>query len=526
MRNQTRQAIQWGRFSSDKQSEGDSRERQDRLNSQAAKSRGIKIIAEYFDEGTSVKDGATPMFKKVVASLPEGVGIVCENLDRINRGHPWRAKAYIAEILEAGHFIVTSQDGREYTAESIGQLETLVMGDMSANVAYAENVKRKQRVRAAKDSALELARKGKPAPLGAWLPAHVRYDAETKTYKFNEENRAVIKRIFEEYVSGKGCGNIARGLNQDEIATFRRKKVGGWLGGVVSQILRCEGIIGTLIVNDERIPNAFPAAISEKLFYKVEAMFKANKSRHGNYLGERVNNILRGVCRCAKCGNPMRIYIGDGGVMRIQCNGYRLAKCDQKNMVQYPELEYEFAKWFVPHAKDALLGSDENSTQIETLETKRAALQNRIDKTLALLDDEKLPINEIKSRLAKLENERRILDEELSSEKAKQSTLASHPETFKELDKIVDGILENQDVRRRVATLIPSIVQRVDIDLSDKMFPSFTCHLVNGEKIHWQYDVDEFVQPIKGITKDGKLVLGKGKVTEGKFKRQQLPKAA
>lgn len=519
MKNQNRQAIMWGRFSSDKQSDGDSRERQDRLNRAMAKREGIKIIAEYFDEGTSVKDGATPLFKKVVASLPKGVGIVSENLDRINRGHPWRAKAYIADILEAGHFIITSQDGREYTAESIGQLDTLVMGDMSANVAYAENEKRKQRVGEAKDSALALARQGIPAPLGAWLPAHIRYDAETNTYKFNEENRDVIRRIFAEYVKGKGCGNIARGLNQDGIPTFRRKKVGGWLGGVVSQILRCEGIIGTLIVNGERIPNAFPGAVSETLFYKVQAMFRANKNRHGNYTSERINNILRGVCRCVKCENPMRIYIGDGGVKRIQCGGYRLSKCDQKNMVQYPEMEYEFAKWFVPHAKDALLGKNENTTRIETLQTKRASLQKRIETTLALLDDG-IAVNEVKSRLTKLEKERQAIDNELTAEKTNQTTLATHPDTFKELDRIIDGVLDNQEVRRRVATLIPSIVERVDVDISNKTFPSFTCRLVNGHTIKWEYEVDEYVQPINGITKGGDFILGKGKVTAGKFKRK------
>jgi hypothetical protein len=139
-----------GQLSSSQQSDGDSKDRQDRLNWALATREGIKVIAEYFDEGISVKNGATPLFKKVVDELPAGVEIICENLDRINRGHPWRAKAYIADILEAGHFIITSQDGREYTAESIGQIETMIMGDMLTNVAFAENSKRTKRVREAK----------------------------------------------------------------------------------------------------------------------------------------------------------------------------------------------------------------------------------------------------------------------------------------------------------------------------------------------------------------------------------------
>ena len=86
----TRQAIIWGRFSSSKQEDGDSRERQDRLNRACAERLGVKVIGEHFDEGVSVKDGATEKFKQVIADLPAGVGIICENLDRISRGKPWR----------------------------------------------------------------------------------------------------------------------------------------------------------------------------------------------------------------------------------------------------------------------------------------------------------------------------------------------------------------------------------------------------------------------------------------------------
>jgi DNA invertase Pin-like site-specific DNA recombinase len=523
------QAIIWGRFSSDKQSDGDSRDRQERENRAIARQRNIKIVAEYFDEGVSVKDGATPLFKQVVAKLPSGVGIISENLDRINRGHPWRAKAYIADILEAGHFIITSQDGREYTTDSIGQLETLMMGDMQSNLAYAEIKKKKDRVNKAKIKRIELARQGKPSPLGAWLPAHVRYDASTSKYIINEDKRDVIKRIFNEYVSGKGCGNIARGLNQDGIPTFRvKKKKVAWIGGVVSQILRCEGMIGTLTINGERIPKAFPPAVSETLFYKVQGTFERNKKRHGNYMAERVNNILRGVCRCHKCDNPMRIYMGYGGTMRIQCGGYRVSKCDQKNMMQYPPMEYEFAKWFIPHAKESLLGKDSDASLIESLEIKRKEIQKRIEVTLSLLDTG-LAVNEVSARLAKLEAERTQLDDELSAAKAKETNATSHPDTLQELQRLLKGVIDNQEIRRKVSVLIPSIVKVVKVNLSEKLFPSFSCELVNGKVITWQYSPAEFRQY---CNKKGEIIRDrKGEVVEDAFggsysRKERLAKAA
>ena len=66
MKSTQRQAIIWGRFSSDQQKDGDSKTRQDRLNHALAKREGIQIVAEHFDEGVSVKDGATEKFKKVI----------------------------------------------------------------------------------------------------------------------------------------------------------------------------------------------------------------------------------------------------------------------------------------------------------------------------------------------------------------------------------------------------------------------------------------------------------------------------
>ncbi len=487
-----RRVILWGRYSSDKQGDGDSRERQERNNRRIAKERNIKVIGEYFDEGVSVKDGATQLFKQIISELPADVGIICENLDRISRGHPWRSKAFIADIIEAGHFIITYQDGREYTNESIDLLETLLMGDMQSNLAFAENAKRKVRVNEAKDTNIALARQGKPAPLGAWLPGYVTYNFDTREYVINETCKGIIKRIFREYLDGKGCANIARGLNKDKIATFRRKGCAGWIGGVIRQILTCEAMIGTLIFNGERIQHAYPSAISDPLFYKVQAMFARNTKRQGNYQGERVNNILRGILRCHKCNSTMRIYIGWGNTFRIQCNGYRVGKCDQINMLRFEDVEYEFAKWFIPLAKEKLLGKDSTVGQIETLTGKRQELQKRIEATISLLDSG-VAVNEVSARLNRLVSERKRYDNAIETAKAKETSAATNPETIKALELLLQGIRDNQEIRRKVAILIPSIVKVVKADISEKYFPVFTCELINGDVIEWSASLSEMV---------------------------------
>jgi DNA invertase Pin-like site-specific DNA recombinase len=508
MKSMQRQAITWGRFSSDKQADGDSKDRQERLNRECAKRAGIEIVAEHFDAGVSVKDGATPLFRKVIADLPAGVGIICENLDRISRGHSFSALNDIYNLINDGHFIITSQDGKEYNQDNIEDIGTVLTASMSAILARSENNKRTKRVREAKAQAVELARQGKAAPLGKWLPAHIKYNPETKQYDIREDRRKVIERIFKEYANGKGVVGITKGLNEDGILTFRGKgKLNGWQRTTVFCILRYEGVIGIFNYKDERIINAWQPAISEKLFYKVQAILETNKQRHGNYASDKVNNILRGLCKCPHCGSGM-IVTGD---RYLACAGYQQGRCTVKNMLaDYHHIEHQFAQWFVPTAKDALLGKDASISDIEALQAKRIALQGRMEQTVALLD-KGYATDIIEKRLAKLTDERDGIDNEIASTKAKQTVNAALPESFDRLNDIIDGVLDNQEIRKRVAAIVPTIVKRVDIDIKDKFFPSFAVHLINNETIKWEYQVNEF-----GI--DAK---GKGRVLDGHYEMKE-----
>jgi len=525
-KNSGKQAIIWGRYSSDKQAEGDSRDRQERLNRAFAERQGIKVLAEYFDEATSVKDKPTPLFMKVLAELPSQVGIICENLDRINRGHPWRAKAFIADILDAGHFIATSQDSREYTAESIEQLDTMVIGDMSTNVARYENNKRTKRVNEEIQKALDLARQGKPAPLGAWLPAHLKYNFETHTYDINQENKATIKRIFNEYKSGKGTKTICKGLNNDNTRTFGSKKEGAWTASTISKILRNERAIGTLTIKGERMPNAFQPAITESLFFQVQSMLAKNINRRGKRDAEKVQNVFRNLCFCSVCGAAVKVYAGK----YLGCSGYRRGTrdkngkpCTVKNLVPFAEMEQEFLEWFVPQAKDALLGKDDTLPVIDALQAKLTALQGKIDKALDWLVDDKSPMPEeqIKSRISKMEVEKRQVEASIAEAKAKSSSKAVLPNTLHQLNTLIHDstVLGNQETRRKIAALVPSIVQSVVVDIKSKLFPSFTCCLVDGQTIEWHYQ-PELGYDIIGADKDGKCVLGKPILMGGYYERK------
>jgi hypothetical protein len=264
-------------------------------------------------------------------------------------------------------------------------------------------------------------------------------------------------------------------------------------------MLRYEGLIGVLNYRNERIPKAFPPAIKEDLFYKVQQMCKQNKARHGKYSAVNVRNIFRGVCHCAKCGVSMRVLNDD----YIQCRGATLGKCNVSNVVKFSEMEFEFAKWFIEQAKDALLGKDDQQEAIKVLLAKHDAIEERMQVTVDLLD-KGYGVNVVAERLAKLEKEKAFVESEVAEIKAKQSSDAVLPDSIQRLGQLIDECqsfdksITNQETRKKIAAIVPSIVKDVRINLSDKCFPSFEIHLVNGEVHKWAYDVREFAIDTKG----------------------------
>jgi hypothetical protein len=208
--------------------------------------------------------------------------------------------------------------------------------------------------------------------------------------------------------------------------------------------------------------------------------------------------------------------------------GYRIGRkdknnkpCTVKNLVPFAEMEQEFLHWFIPEAKDALLGKDNGETSTDVLEAKQKALRSRIETTFALMDKEDpMPVEQIKARLTRLETERRAVEAQLAEARAEASTKATHPDTIHELETLIDACdTGNQEARKKVAALVPSFVKEVVIDLTDRWFPSFAVHLTDPKApvLEWRYDIVEFSREVKAFGANGTMLLGNPKILEGGY---------
>lgn len=147
----------------------------------------------------------------------------------------------------------------------------------------------------------------------------------------DEEQAAVVKRIFREYLDGASCIQIKNGLERDGILNGAGHEK--WCDTNIRQILTNEKYIGdailqktvtTNILKHKREPNDGTKApryyvsenhepiISREVFMAVRAEMQ-RRSRLTNPDGKRRNynarNALGGVLVCASCGDPFRRHV-------------------------------------------------------------------------------------------------------------------------------------------------------------------------------------------------------------------------
>ncbi|MGP3947305.1 recombinase family protein [Streptomyces sp. 7N604] len=131
----------------------------------------------------------------------------------------------------------------------------------------------------------------------------------------DERTAPVVRRIFREYLSGKGLQRIAEGLNRDEIPSPGAYGRGAppseaaWSKGTVRAILvnpryadppPAGGTDGERAVSDTIVPY--------EVFDQVHQTFAARRRVHhepGTATG-RQRYLLRGLLRCARCNRLMQ----------------------------------------------------------------------------------------------------------------------------------------------------------------------------------------------------------------------------
>jgi site-specific DNA recombinase len=210
-----------------------------------------------------------------------------------------------------------------------------------------------------------------------------RHPKMTRQYP-DHETGPVVRRIFDEYLSGSGSRTIATGLNADGIPA---PKGGRWLEGGVRRVLRNPSYAGRRShlgkLEDERWEGHEPI-VSADTFDKVQARLDRLAERLVHQTS--TTHLLTGVARCGNCGSRMRVNAAPGRKMYSCREGHCTARSVPKLDLYITGLVLE--RLSRPDVADEL--SDTTNPEADAARGRADELRAKLAEAFELWDADKL----------------------------------------------------------------------------------------------------------------------------------------
>lgn len=413
-------AYSYLRFSTPEQLKGDSQRRQTQLAAEYALRHGLDLdrelnlrdlgVSAY--RGDNVETGALGAFLDATRKgiVEPGSLLLVESLDRVSRKVARKAVRILEDIVEAGVTVVTLNDGKQYTAESLDGFD-FVMAVLILIRANEESATKAKRLKAAW---IGKRQKAADKALTAHTVGWIELDDQRRPVLI-EDHAKVVRRIVKAYLSGTGKHSIAQALNQERVPPFGRAKI--WHRSYIDKILTSPALVGTIIPHVEehkdgkmrRIPQApvanyYPAVIDAETYERLQALNRASPLR-GRHANKTMRSVLSGLARCPACNSTMtRVTKGNGSK-----GGHPFLICTRAKTgagCQYHAVRYEVVEQTILKSYESILGdmpSPDASIEraLRDAEATVSDLADRLDGLMRLL--ERRPSDTLARRVAELE---------------------------------------------------------------------------------------------------------------------------
>lgn len=260
---------------------------------------GMNVIREYTDSALTATSDRRPAFQRMIADSDRQTfqAVLVWKLDRFARDR-YDAAFYRKQLKNNGVKLISVMENIAETPEGIimeGLLEAMAEY-YSANLS--ENIKRGNY-----DSAME--RKKLTSQILGYRKG------EDGRYEIDPVTASIVKRIFEEYTSGKPRSMIIAGLNKDGLRTAKGAE---FKRNSLYTILKNEKYIGMYRYKDIEDPNGIPPIIDKEVFYKAQKMIKDNSFKKNradiSEPYELVSKLFCGECGCPMTGESARSATG------------------------------------------------------------------------------------------------------------------------------------------------------------------------------------------------------------------------
>ena len=275
------------------------------------------------------------------------------------------------------------------------------------------------------------------------------YDVKDNVFVPNPETAPVVKMIFNKYLSGRGCLEIAKELNTMGIRTKYGNK---WENRGVEYVLRNVVYTGkltwtpvksktrdykneaTIITQGKHEP-----IIEQEIFDKVQKMILEKKKLFPKHSRQSSNEfMLKGFLKCSNCGGALVYALND----RVQCNRYSKGTCEVSHSASLIKLNASVIN---------ALKSDLETQNFNIYNIKSAEEQKGSDITPMLIEKEKKKLERIKEAYAAgidtldeyRSNKEKILKAIEELEKNKKSSVITKEDMHK---KLIATIRQSLDI--------------------------------------------------------------------------------
>ena len=418
-------ALSYTRFSSLKQSDGSSEDRQKAL---IGNWLDLHPDVKYHPDsspsdlgvsgysGRHLEAGLGDLLQVAESGrIGQGWYVLVEAYDRLGRLEPLVMINLLQQLINTGVTLVTLDDDREYSRESItanaGQL-FMIVGKTQA--AHAFSTQLSSRVKASYES------RRQSAAQGNMVARRTLFFLDSQTGKLKYPEATVARELIELFLAGKGERVMYRHLRK-ELPDCGIKS-----HNTLGRMLRNRTCIGYW--GETRM---YEPLISEEVFYSIQQTFV---SRARTLISTPSRFLLTGIVKCGVCGKNMRATKPKGRAARVVC-GTRAKNgpegCSMSNTIAYSALD-----WIRTDVQVDALERHANTQQQSTstaelivVDGKTREIQARIDNLLTVLEGQ--VSDALTKRLGTLETE---LDSLLS----RRATLAQTAPT--ELSKDINDL--------------------------------------------------------------------------------------
>lgn len=508
----------YARFSTLKQSEGDSERRQLENGAAWAKRHGHTLSpTKFIDPGASGfkgdKQAALKKFIKAIGdTVKPGDILLIEAIDRLSRKGIRETQDLVNSILNRGvHIAILSPVEKVYRADDKNDIGGAIELAAFAYQAHLYSALLSGRLM----NYWEQARKA-PKPFAKHRPHWLDWDAEKEVYTIKPGAKETVSFIFRCVVDGMGDKKIIGALTAKGYKPIGRS--GSWNSTHINRLIHSPSVIGIwqpsqlkngkLVAVGEPVPDFFPRLIPDALYHQAQALRVKRYIARG-HRGDWVN-----------CLQGLMVNGNDGHAVHIQCMMPNSKRVDRR-LISYGHLKrvkgadrttltYEpferrlLNELYWLKASD-LMPTKENSS-ISELAGKRGQLQTikaRLAKYQKDLEDDDKQSDTLLAVVQNLEQKAKALVLDIGQLERRSAVAATAP--LSEVKSIIEVLGEAQGeelhtLRLKLRTVLAQLIDKIEVKPYKKGYWSFAKVVVmfHGVKnLFLKYDTQTPAKEVK-----------------------------